>query len=968
MRSTRLTRSLIAATVISLHVPVYAQESATADEADVEFRLGNDAFIKGDYDAALSHYFASNRLVPNRNVLYNAARAYEASGRLVEAYRYYQGFLKGASEEEVAEVTKALKRIRKGIGVISVTSDPPGATVYLDRKDLGAYGVTPVDVPVKSGEYVILLSRRAATSAATEPVKIGSGESKTVERAMTRREGSLALTGKIGRISIRIGDDPPRELDLPTTIKVAAGSQILEFSAPGFATQRMEFDVKENETISTEVQLERQQGAIVVQSTEDNSTVLLDGQVVGFTPAVIRANVGQHQLQVVAQGFAPFEQTVEIEVDGRAEFNVELQPVNEVAAASRVAERVKDAPASVSLIPAREVDAFAYTGTADALSGLPGVFYTNDAVYSAIGLRGYGPQGTYGNRVVVQIDGHTINDSWVDASYHQFEVLTDLYGLERLEVVKGPNSVLYGSGAFQGVIGLVSPDLKSDYVESRVGLGGVSSGGARAYAHLRQPFEDGGVSVSAAIGGSSGSDVLSVARVGSAETPDGYARDVGGFEAYTLRANAEYGNLKFLSYFHSRDKQSPLGAFSTIFGDDRTREQDSRGFADVRYTVDLAESVQLETRASVDYYGYEGDFAYPIDDGGLLQDRFTGVWATGEARLNLKPFNGALWTVGGEVVRHLVHNATSEDEVDGEFVNLETPFWKTSAALTLRQEFSEYFSIWAGARYDLWLFDNLPSVGGGTESKQISNINPRVAVIVHPWETGTLKTIFGRGFRAPSVYELTYSSVTQLPAPGLEPETIYSGEVEFAQELPLGFTASTNVFLNRINNRIERQGAETEEDPLQFQNIPGELWTLGSEFELRRAFLRGWMASGQYSIQSTRDGEIGDVFSDRGRVGNSPTHLAAVKLAAPAIERYLIVANRVRFESGRLDRNARQLDPAVLWDIVFSGALRSIPVTYAFRVENALDWTFETPADDDVLDSRIRQPGRTFIIDVAAHF
>ncbi len=968
MRSTRLQRSMALALVLCLHgLPAFSQEGASADEADVEFRLGNEAFIKGDYDRALSHYFASNRLVPNRNVLYNAARAYEASGRLVEAYRYYQGYLPNATGDEVAEVTKAIKRIRKGIAVISVTSTPPGAAVFLDRQDLGSYGVTPVDVPVKPGEYTVLVDHPGYEASAGDIRKVSAGDSSAVEVKLARREGSLALRGKAGKISFRIGEEAPREIEIPATIKVAVGAQILEFSAPGFATQRVELEVQENQTLETEVRLERQRGSIIIQSSEANSTVLLDGEVVGFTPAVIAATVGEHELTVRSQGFEGFTQKITVESDGRLEINAELDPISEVASASRVAERVKDAPASVSLVSAREIEAFAYTGTADALAGLPGLYYSNDKVYDTIGMRGYGPQGTYGNRVVVQIDGHTMNDSWVDASYHQFELLSDIYAFDRLELVKGPNSVLYGSGAFQGVIGLVSPELDDPYVRSRVGVGGVSTGGARAYAHVREPFEDGGVSVSAGVTGSPGVDVFSESRVGSAEAPDGFARDLGGFETYTVRGSAQWGDLKLLTHFNTRDQQSPLGAFSTIFGDDRTREEDSRGFADLRHRVGLTDAVELETRATLDYYGYQGDFAYEATDGGLLKDRFTGVWVGGEVRLSLRPFEGALWTVSADLARHLKHDLTSDDEVSGRLLDIKTPFWKTSAAFTMRQNFNKTVSLWAGARYDLWLFDSLGE-GNTSGSRQISNVNPRVALIVHPWETGTLKTIFGRGFRAPSVYELTYRSVTQIAAPDLEPETIYSGEIEFTEELPEGFSASTNIYLNRIGNRIERIGSETEADPLKFINIDGELWTAGTEFEIRRSFLRGWMASAQYSLQTTREGQIGDVFSSRGQIENSPTHLAALKLAVPAVERYLVVANRVRLEVGRLDRNGDDMDPGVLWDIVFSGAFKSVPVHYAMRVQNALDWRYAHPGDDDVQDVTIPQAGRTFILDLAAEF
>jgi tetratricopeptide (TPR) repeat protein len=67
---------------------VSAQADNTADEADVAFTLGNDAYSRREYDRALAAYFLSYRLVPNRNVLFNIARCYEAQSRFDEAYRY----------------------------------------------------------------------------------------------------------------------------------------------------------------------------------------------------------------------------------------------------------------------------------------------------------------------------------------------------------------------------------------------------------------------------------------------------------------------------------------------------------------------------------------------------------------------------------------------------------------------------------------------------------------------------------------------------------------------------------------------------------------------------------------------------------------------------------------------------------------------------------------------------------------
>src|SRR5580692_446058 len=115
-----------------------------ADEADLHFRLGSDAYAKADYNGALEHFLASNRLVPNRNVVYNVARCFERLGRFPDAHRYYVDALEGEKDPAIlAEVNAALARLAPSVAVLRVSTTPPGATIYLNRKDLGSRGRTP---------------------------------------------------------------------------------------------------------------------------------------------------------------------------------------------------------------------------------------------------------------------------------------------------------------------------------------------------------------------------------------------------------------------------------------------------------------------------------------------------------------------------------------------------------------------------------------------------------------------------------------------------------------------------------------------------------------------------------------------------------------------------------------------------------------------------------------------------------
>ena len=136
----------------------FAQVTETADEADLQFQLGSERYDAGDIKGALERFLASNRLAPNKNVLFNIARCYEQLKLLPEAYRYYSASLN--LEPEPAgkrRATEALDRLKARVALLTIESDPPGATIYLDRVDLGSRGVTPRTLALPEGSHAVLL-------------------------------------------------------------------------------------------------------------------------------------------------------------------------------------------------------------------------------------------------------------------------------------------------------------------------------------------------------------------------------------------------------------------------------------------------------------------------------------------------------------------------------------------------------------------------------------------------------------------------------------------------------------------------------------------------------------------------------------------------------------------------------------------------------------------------------------------
>ncbi|MFT4978457.1 MAG: tetratricopeptide (TPR) repeat protein, partial [Myxococcota bacterium] len=144
--------------LLMLSVPAQAQEADLADEAELHFQLGVDAYLARRYRAALEHLLLSNRLAPNPGVAFNIGRAYEKLGEYSRAYTYYRAAAESWEREDRRATARAsIEAIRPRLALVEVTTDPPGAAVYIDRVNLGQRGTTPLIIAVEPGEHDIIV-------------------------------------------------------------------------------------------------------------------------------------------------------------------------------------------------------------------------------------------------------------------------------------------------------------------------------------------------------------------------------------------------------------------------------------------------------------------------------------------------------------------------------------------------------------------------------------------------------------------------------------------------------------------------------------------------------------------------------------------------------------------------------------------------------------------------------------------
>lgn len=138
--------------------------------------------------------------------------------------------------------------------------------------------------------------------------------------------------------------------------------------------------------------------------------------------------------------------------------------------ASRIKERIMEAPASMMIITEDDIKKRGYTSIDEIFYDLPGfdVSFANGAQYTTIYQRGY--RTPFTQRILFMINGIVDNHLYMQSA--DFSRQYPLTNIKRVEVVYGPASAVYGPNAFQGVVNIITKDGKDQNkpVDGKVSL------------------------------------------------------------------------------------------------------------------------------------------------------------------------------------------------------------------------------------------------------------------------------------------------------------------------------------------------------------------------------------------------------------------------------------------------------------------------------------------------------------------
>jgi len=627
--------------------------------------------------------------------------------------------------------------------------------------------------------------------------------------------------------------------------------------------------------------------------------------------------------------------------------------IDSVYAASGYKQKVTEAPASITIITSDDIRKYGYRTLADILSNVPGFYVSYDRNYSYLGIRGFGRPGDYNSRILLLVDGHLLNDNVYDQALIGTEFPIDVDLIDRVEVIRGPNSSLYVANAFLGVINVVTKRAGSSRnLTASAEL--ASYGTFKTRVTYSNRFRDGlELLVSGSFYDSRGHERLYFTEFDSPATNYGIAQDCDGDQYHQVVANLSYKGLALEGAYGWRNKTIPTASFGTIFNDPGTNTIDAPGYLDLKYDHKFGSDWGYRARFYYDHYTYDGTY---IDDdsasGGpsRVVNKDLGFGQRWGAEFDVsKKFWGNQTLIAGSEFRDNFKQDQENYDVQPYFQYLNDRRASTIWAIFAQDS----IPIRRNLVLDLGLRHDQYSTFGGTT-------NPRVDLIYSPFEKTTIKLLYGHAFRAPTAYELYEYGGGSEPNPHLKPETAKTSELVLEQSLQNNFRLTVSGYFYPIRGLISE-----EDDPatglIVYRNSEN-INMQGLELALTKKLPSGLEAGGSFSYQDAKN------VSDGSPLTNSPHALAQAHLSVALFHRQVFASMNVQYVSKRRTLEGNYAGGYILPNLtLFSPkALKGLEVSASLY--NVTDERYGDPGGEEHREDIIIQDGRSFRIKVAYRF
>jgi iron complex outermembrane receptor protein len=615
-----------------------------------------------------------------------------------------------------------------------------------------------------------------------------------------------------------------------------------------------------------------------------------------------------------------------------------------VVGAAKREQTLGNVASAVTVITADRIRRFGYRTVAEALSGVAGVYIQDSRLTQQIGIRGLQIPGGFNSRILVLVDGATINEAWGAFAGVGWDGLVSIDDIARIEVIRGPVGAVYGTNAFFGIINIVTRGAaEGSRAWGRISAGNINGAVATA------GFAQGGVNKQ--IRGS----VLAMTRVGESSTIEAIQSEPlesDGANTLIAAVVGTYGGSFGQIRAYRSVRESPFAPYD---GDPANKPPyelfNYQLLVEGGHTRDLSKRLTVSGRGYVNLYRFY-DRIYNTDDVFLDYGDAQTAGAEVRGRYALRADGKLGITAGAEANYNRTESRSYfEGMYDVENATVPLDFSIQGIYSELDGQPLPWLGFTGGLRFD-----------NNTESA--SRLSPRAALFLTNGEKYGAKLLYAEGFRNASAFEGAFHDDVDFAAnPDIKPETVRSFEGVLWARPITGLSARLSGFYWKAKDVIEQLPDPDDETLLQFQNV-GEYVTEGVEAEATYRNSSGWYGFGGLAVARVGSGEAGAELT-YGEVVDAPRVTGQLGVSTPKLGDLAHLSTAVVYLSPRhtrTDEEGNTLTNSKAW--VGLDATIYVPNVKGFDftlgVRNILGARDEVPAPGDY--DRFPDPDTTIVV------